>query len=101
MASPGLAAFDAYVNTRDATDKDKAALKVRGERLYLDVYRELPLLLAVLGDADVLAKPTDIKLAERQTAFKLWYAEMEADGVAVHHYINDQLEKGSITGVAL
>ena len=92
MASPGLAAFDAYVDTRSGTTKDKVVLKARAERLYLDVYRELPALLDVFGDADVLAKPADTKLAERQVAFKGWYAEMSAREEALHLRIIDLLE---------
>lgn len=92
MASLGLTVFNAYVDARNTTDKDKAALKARAERLYLDVYRELPALLGVLGDAAVVAKPTDTKLAERQAAFKGWYAEMEITGGMIQQDIIGRLE---------
>ncbi len=92
MASPGLAAFDSYVDARTGSKADKAALKVRGERLYLDVYRELPDLLDKLGDADVAANTSDVKLAIRQTLFKGWWAEMRAEEVMIQQDIIDRLE---------
>lgn len=93
MASPGLTTFNAYVDGRNATAKDKAALKARAERLYLDVYRELPSLLGVLGDADAAAKPTDTKLAEQQAAFKERYAKLQGEGASLHHGVHDWLEQ--------
>jgi hypothetical protein len=92
MASPGLAAFDAYVDTRSATKAAKAALKARGEQLYLDVYRELPDLLDKLGDADVAANIGDVDLATRQTLFKGWWAEMRAEDGMIQQDIIDRLE---------
>jgi hypothetical protein len=92
MASPGLAAFDSYVDTRPSTSADKEALKSRAEQLYLDVYRELPTLLEKLGDADVAANPGDTKLAARQTLFKGWWAEMRAGDMMIHQDIIDRLE---------
>lgn len=92
MASPGLAAFDSYVDTRSGTRAAKAALKARGEQLYLDVYRELPTLLEKLGDADVAANLSDIDLTTRQTLFKGWWAEMRAAEGMIQQDIIDRLE---------
>lgn len=90
MASPGLHVFDDFVDGH--TTPNKAALKARGERLYLDVYRELPSLLGVLGDADVAAQPGDTKLAERQTSFKAQYTTLEAEKAMLHPGLNDWLD---------
>jgi hypothetical protein len=92
MASPGLAVFDAYVDSRTGSAADKSELKAKGEELYVAVYRELPALLDALGDADVIANPGDAELAGRQAAFKAWYAEMGSGGEALHQSINDRLE---------
>jgi hypothetical protein len=92
MASPGLAAFDAYVDTRSVTKAAQEALKARGEQLYLDVYRELPDLLERLGDADVAANVGNTDLATRQTLFKGWWAEMRAAGGMIQQDIIDRLE---------
>jgi hypothetical protein len=92
MASPGLAAFNAYVDTRADDKAAKRALRARGEQLYLDVYRELPTLLEKLGDADVAANLSDADLATRQMLFKGWYAEMLASEAMIHQDINDRLE---------
>jgi hypothetical protein len=78
MASPGLGAFDAYVDTRAGDKAAQEALHDRAEQLYLDVYRELPTLLEKLGDADVAANISDAELATRQALFKGWWAEMRA-----------------------
>ena len=92
MASPGLAAFDAYVDTRAGTKAAQAALRARGEQLYLDVYRELPTLLDKLGDADVAANLSDVDLSTRQTLFKGWWAEMRAAEGMIQQRIIDRLE---------
>jgi hypothetical protein len=92
MASPGLAAFDAYVDTRAGSKADKDALKASGEQLYLDIYRELPTLLDKLGDADVAANVGDAELATRQTLFKGWWAEMQAGEGMIQQSITDRLE---------
>ncbi len=92
MASPGLAAFDSYVDARTGSKADEAALKARGELLYLDIYHELPDLLDKLGDADVAANTSDVKLAIRQTLFKAWYADARANEAMLHHIIIDRLE---------
>lgn len=92
MASPGLAAFDGYVDLRAGSKADEEALKARGEQLYLDVYRELPTLIEKVGDAAVAANLSDADLAARQTLFKGWYAEMQAETMAIHQDINDRLE---------
>ncbi len=92
MASPGLAAFDAYVDTRADDKAVQEALKAHGEQLYLDVYRELPTLLDKLGDADVAANLSDVDLSTRQTLFKGWWAEMRAAEGMIQQDIIDRLE---------
>ena len=92
MASPGLATFDAYIDTRAGTRAAKKALKARGEMLYLDVYRELPVLLDKLGEADVATNTGDVQLATRQILFKRWWTEMRADDGMIQQDINDRLE---------
>lgn len=92
MASPGLAAFNSYVDTRADDKAAQEALKARGERLYVDVYRELPALLDALGDADVAANIGDAELATRQVLFKGWWAEMRAEEAMIQQSIIDRLE---------
>jgi hypothetical protein len=95
MASPGLTAFDAYVDSRSGSAADKEELKAAGEELYHAICRELPSLLDALGDADVIANPDDLELAERQGIFKGWYGEIPANAQALHQLINDRLEGAS------
>lgn len=92
MASPALAAFNRYVDTRTDDKAAQEALRARGEQLYLDVYRELPALLEKLGDADVVANVGDADLATRQALFKSWWAEMQAEEGMIHQDIIDRLE---------
>ena len=92
MASPGLAAFNRYVDTRADDKAAQEALKARGEQLYLDVYRELPTLLEKLGDDDVAANLGDAELATRQTLFEGWWAEMRAAEGMIQQNIIDYLE---------
>ncbi len=70
MASSGLAAFDAAV--------DSDGLRERGEKLYSDVQRELVDLL----DA-----------ADTENQFTAWWAEAREADAMPWHLIVDQLER--------
>ena len=92
MASKGWLAFSAYVDSRSGSARDKAALKLRGEQLYLAIGRELLDLVEALGDADVGANPSDTALAARQAALETPYAKSRMDGVGMSLHLFDHLE---------
>ncbi len=85
MASPALTAFDAYVDSRRGTARDKAELKAKGEELFTAVFQEMVSLVDVEGDKDVLVRP---ERASRQTAFKTLWSRTSA----VHRNIQPWLE---------
>ncbi len=88
MASPALTAYDAYVDSRRGTERDKAELRAKGEELFTAVFQEMVSLVDVEGDKDVVANPGDTDRAARQTLFKGWWSEMRA----VHREIHRRLE---------
>lgn len=79
MASPALTAFDAYVDSRRGTERDKAELRAKGEELFTAVMREMVSLVDVEGDKDV----GDPIREARQVVFKTWWAEMRSINSAV------------------
>ena len=84
MASPALTAFDAYVDSRRGTEREKAELRAKGEELFTAVFQEMVSLVDVEGDKDV----GDPEREARQVVFKGWWAEARA----VHRHIQSRLE---------
>ena len=88
MASQALTAYDAYVDSRRGTARDKAELKAKGEELYKAVQYGMVSLVDVEGDVDVAANPGNTDRAVRQAVFKTWWADMRL----INHAIQLELE---------
>ena len=88
MASQALITYDAYIDSRRGTARDKAELKAKGEELYKAVFQEMVSLVDVEGDKNVVANPDDVARSTRQAVFKNWWTDMKT----INYEIQKRLE---------